>query len=88
MNQVGTSTSVAGANIEIIKTLGGNNLTWDHTKNTIKGTLPSYFGYRGNFPSNIDYRGKIVVTNSPFPLDEPAVNGKSLTVKSWFNFGP
>jgi uncharacterized surface protein with fasciclin (FAS1) repeats len=88
MNQVGTSTSVAGANIEIIRTLGGNNLTWDHTKNTIQGTLPSYFGYRGNFPSNIDYSGKIVVTNSPFPLDEPAVNGKSLTVKSWFNFGP
>jgi len=88
MNQVGTSMSGAGTNLEIIKTLGGNNLTWDHTKNTIQGTLPSYFGYRGDFPSSIPYRGKIVVINSPFPLDEPTDNGKSLTVKSWFNFGP
>jgi uncharacterized surface protein with fasciclin (FAS1) repeats len=88
MNQVGTSTSGAGTNIEIIKTLGGNDLTWDHTKNTIQGTLPSYFGYRGDFPSSIPYKGKVVVINSPYPLDEPTDNGKSLTVKGWFNFGP
>lgn len=77
LNQVGTSTSNGGANKEIIKTLGGNNLTWDHSNNTIQGTLPSTFGYKG----------KIVVTCSPFPLDEPTDNGKSLTVKTWFNFG-
>jgi hypothetical protein len=86
MNQVGTSTSGAGTNIEIIKTLGGNDLTWDHTKNTIQGTFPSYFGYRGDFPSYINYKGKVVVTINPYPLDEPTDNGKSLTVKSWFNF--
>lgn len=77
LNQVGTSVSGAGTDKEIIKTLGGNNLTWDHSNNTIQGTYPSTFGYKG----------KDIITNSPFPLNEPSDNGKSLTVKSWFNFG-
>lgn len=77
LNHVGTSTSNAGATKEIIKTLRGNNLTWDHSNNTIQGAFPSTFGYRGD----------IVVTCSPFALDEPADNGKSLSVKYWFNFG-
>lgn len=77
LNQVGTSTSIGSDNKEIIKTLGGNTLTWDHSNNTIQGTVPSVFGYQGN----------IVVTCSPFALDEPTDNGKSLTVQSWFNFG-
>ncbi|MGE5449496.1 MAG: hypothetical protein ACM3PR_14135, partial [Bacteroidales bacterium] len=77
LNQVGTSTTGGDANKEIIKTLGGNYLTWDHSNNTIQGTLPSTFGYKGN----------VIVTNSPFPMDEPTDNGKSLTVKNWFNFG-
>lgn len=76
MNQVGTSISNAGANKETIRTLGGKNLTWDHSNNTIKGTLPSTFGYKGDE----------IVTCSPFPLDEPTANGKSLTVQSWFKF--
>lgn len=75
LNQVGTSTN-PGASKEIIQTLGGNTLTWDHSNNTIRGTLPSTFGYKGTQ----------VVTCSPFPLDEPTDNGKSLTVQSWFNF--
>jgi hypothetical protein len=77
LNQVGTSTSNGGDNKEIIKTLGGKNLTWDHSNNTIQGTLPSTFGYKGD----------IFQIGTPFPLDEPADNGKSLTVKCWFNFG-
>jgi uncharacterized surface protein with fasciclin (FAS1) repeats len=77
LNQVGTSTSTAGANKEMIKTLGGNYLTWDHSSNTIQGSLPGLYGYKGS----------IVITNSPFPLDESTDNGKSLTVKTWFNFG-
>ncbi len=77
LNQVGTSVSTAGASMEIIKTLGGKSLTWDHTNNTIQGTFPSTFGYKGS----------MVVTNNPFPLDEPTDNGKSLTVKNWFKFG-
>ena len=77
LNQVGTSTSTAGANKEMIKTLGGNYLTWDHSNNTIQGSLPGLYGYKGS----------IVITNSPFPLDESTDNGKSLTVKTWFNFG-
>ncbi|HEY3372662.1 MAG TPA: fasciclin domain-containing protein [Prolixibacteraceae bacterium] len=76
LNQAGTSTSNGGVTKEIITTLGGNTLTWDHSSNTIKGTLPSTFGYKGNMN----------VTCTPFPLDEPADNGKSLTVKYWFNF--
>lgn len=77
LNQVGTSQSISTTNKEIIKTLGGYSITWDHSKNTIQGTFPSTFGYKGN----------IVTTNSPFPLEEPTDNGKSLTVTSWFNFG-
>lgn len=77
LNQVGTSVSGAGTSKETIKTLGGNYLTWDHTNNTIQGTSPSTFGYKGS----------VIVTNSPFPLNEPTDNGKSYTVKNWFNFG-
>ena len=77
LNQVGTSTNNASTGKEIIRTLGGKNITWDHSNNTIQGTFPSTFGYKGN----------IVVTGTPFPLDEPADNGKSLSVKNWFNFG-
>jgi hypothetical protein len=77
LNQVGTSTSSGNANKENIKTLQGKILTWDHSNNTIQGTFPSTFGYKGN----------IVIAISPFPLDEPTDNGKSLTVKGWFNFG-
>jgi hypothetical protein len=77
LNQVGTSMSTSGANKEMIKTLRGNYLTWDHSNNTIQGSYPGLYGYKGS----------IVVTNSPFPLDESTDNGKSLTVKTWFNFG-
>lgn len=77
LNQVGISTSGGSANKETIRTLGGRYITWDHSNNTIQGTYPSTFGYKGDS----------VVTNSTFPLDEPTDNGKSLTVKSWFNYG-
>lgn len=77
LNQIGTSTSSGNANKEIIKTLQGKILTWDHSNNTIQGTFPSKFGYKGDVP---------IICN-PFPLDEPTDNGKSLTVKGWFNFG-
>jgi hypothetical protein len=76
MNQVGTSTSIDEANKEIIKTLGGKTLTWDHSNNTIQGTFPSTFGYEGDMET----------TCSPVALDEPTDNGKSLTVQSWFQF--
>jgi len=76
LNQVGISAGIGADNKEIIKTLGGNTLTWDHANNTIKGTFPSTFGYKG----------KEIVTIYPVPLGEPADNGKSLTVQAWFNF--
>ncbi|MBL7965674.1 MAG: fasciclin domain-containing protein [Prolixibacteraceae bacterium] len=77
LNQVGTSVGEISAGKEIIRTLGGRTLTWDHSTNIIQGTYPSTFGYKG----------LLEVINTPFPLDEPTDNGKSLTVKSWFNFG-
>jgi hypothetical protein len=77
LNQVGTSLSGAGTEKETIRTLGGRTLTWDRNTNTIQGTYPSVFGYQG----------RDVLTINPFPLDEPTDNGKSLTVKGWFNFG-
>lgn len=77
LNQVGTSTSGGSTGKQIIRTLGGKNLTWDHTTNTVMGTYPSTFGYKGD----------VETICSPFPLDEPSNNGKSLTVQYWFNFG-
>ncbi len=77
LNQVGTSVGEVSAGKEIIRTLGGRTLTWDHSTNTIQGPYTSTFGYKG----------LLEVTNTPFPLDEPTDNGKSLTVKHWFNFG-
>lgn len=77
LNQVGISISGGDTDKEIIRTLGGKFITWDHSNNTIQGTFPSTFGYKGD----------IVVTSSPILLNEPADNGKSLSVKNWFNFG-
>jgi hypothetical protein len=74
---VGTSTNNAITGREIIRTLVGKNITWDHSNNTIQGTYPGTLGYKGD----------IIVTSTPIPLEEPADNGKSLSVKNWFNFG-
>ena len=76
LNQVGTSMPDGSANKEIIRTLGGKNITWDHSNNTIRGTLPSTVGYKGD----------IAATNFPVLLDEPTDNGKTWTVGHWFNF--
>lgn len=76
LNQVGTSQSVSSTNKEIIKTLGGSYITWDHNTNTIQGTRPSTFGYEG----------KITMTNTPVLLNEPSDNGQTFTIKYWFRF--
>jgi uncharacterized surface protein with fasciclin (FAS1) repeats len=76
LNQVGTSVPNGNANKEIIQTLEGRIITWDHSNNTIRGTLPSTNGFKGN----------IITTNSPVPLEEPTDNGKTWTVSHWFNF--
>jgi hypothetical protein len=76
LNQVGTSVMIGNDNKEVIRTLGGKNITWDHSNNTIRGALPSTVGYMGNE----------IATCSPFPLDEPADNGKVWSVSHWFNF--
>jgi len=75
LNQVGVSVSNVNGK-ETIRTLGGNNITWNHNDNTIQGTYPCTNGYKSD----------IVVTCSPFPLDEPADNGKTYTVGNWFRF--
>jgi uncharacterized surface protein with fasciclin (FAS1) repeats len=76
LNQVGVSTGGAGTAKETIRTLGGNNITWDHTNNTI----------RGPYPCTAGYKSRIVTTCKPGPLDEPTDNGKTLSVGYWFNF--
>lgn len=76
LNHVGTPVSSEDGNKELIKTLGGNYITWDHSNNTIKGKKPSTIGYNGI----------TVTTCNPVPLDEPADNGKAWSVNYWFNF--
>ena len=76
LNQVGTSTTGVIAGKETIRTLGGNNITWDHTNNTIRGPYPCTAGYKSD----------MVTTCTPGPLDEPADNGKTWGVNYWFNF--
>jgi hypothetical protein len=76
LNQVGTSVSAINADRQIIRTLGGNNITWDHTNNTIRGTLSSTKGYKSN----------ILTTCTPVLLNEPTHNGKTWSVDYWFNF--
>jgi len=75
LNQVGISTSVI-AGKETIRTLGGNNITWDHNDNTIRGPYPCTAGYKSD----------IVKICTPGSLDEPADNGKTWGVNYWFNF--
>ncbi len=76
LNQVGTSVSGIVNGKESIRTLSGRTLTWDHTNNTIRGTLPSTAGYRSD----------IITTCVPVPMNEPADNGKTWGVDYWFNF--
>jgi len=76
LNQVGTPLPNSTGNKEIIRTLGGNNITWDHSNNTIRGT----------FPCTVGYKGDITATCTPLPLNEPADNGNIWTVGYWFNF--
>lgn len=76
LNQVGTSTAGIIDGKQTIRTLGGRNVTWDHTNNTIRGTLPSTAGYRSDN----------VATCIPVPMNEPTNNGKAWSVDYWFNF--
>ncbi len=76
LNHVGTPVQFTSDNKELILTLRGNYITWDHSDNTIRGTRPSTFGYNGNE----------VVTCTPGALEEPADNGKVWSVNYWFKF--
>ncbi len=76
LNHVGTLVPNASPNKDVIRTLRGNYIIWDHSNNTIQGSRPSTLGYNG----------RIETILSPVPLDEPADNGKVWRVTSWFNF--
>ncbi|MBW6534147.1 MAG: fasciclin domain-containing protein [Mariniphaga sp.] len=76
LNQVGTSLTYDSAGRQIIRTLGGRNITWDHDNNTIRGTLPCTEGYRS----------RIAATCTPVLLEEPTDNGSTWSVRYWFNF--
>jgi uncharacterized surface protein with fasciclin (FAS1) repeats len=76
LNQVGTSTAGAGTAKETIRTLGGNNITWDHTNNTIRGPYPCTAGYKSD----------VIKICTPGKLEEPADNGETYSVGYWFNF--
>jgi uncharacterized surface protein with fasciclin (FAS1) repeats len=76
LNQVGISTTGIINGKETIRTLGGRNITWDHTLNTLRGTLPSTAGYKSD----------IITINTPDQLKEPMNNGKSWSINYWLNF--
>jgi uncharacterized surface protein with fasciclin (FAS1) repeats len=76
LNHVGTSLPDGSANKEFIPTLGGNYIIWNHSDNTVQGTLPSTVGYNG----------QIVTICYPVQLDEPSDNGEVWSVRYWFNF--
>lgn len=76
LNQVGTLVPGNDPDKVVIRTLTGKTITWNLSNNTIQGTRPSTIGYNG----------RVQVTNSPAPLDEPTDNGDSWSVRYWFNF--
>jgi uncharacterized surface protein with fasciclin (FAS1) repeats len=76
LNQVGVSITNEGSTKQTIRTLGGKNITWDHSNNTIRGTFPSTEGYKSN----------IVATCTPVLLEEPTDNGWTWSVRHWFRF--
>jgi uncharacterized surface protein with fasciclin (FAS1) repeats len=76
LNQVGVSTTGIIAGKETIRTLGGYNITWDHTNNSIRGPYPCTAGYKSD----------VVKTCIPVQLEEPADNGETYGVGYWFNF--
>jgi uncharacterized surface protein with fasciclin (FAS1) repeats len=75
LNQVGISLPDGTANKEFIENLAGNYIIWNNTDQTVRGGLPSVFGYRGDS----------VITIHPEIFEEPADNGRSYSVNGWFN---
>lgn len=76
LNHAGTPEPIDGSNIQRIKTLKNKTITWDHSNNTIRGSKPCTYGYNG----------REIVICTPVVLEEPADNGKSWRVNTWFNF--
>lgn len=74
LNQVGISSPKYLADKEFIETLGGNYIIWDHENGSISGAKPNVFGFKGD--SLID------ITVSELP--EPADNGVTFEVSTWF----
>jgi uncharacterized surface protein with fasciclin (FAS1) repeats len=75
LNQVGTNRPTGSANKEFLQTLGSNFLIWNNLDATVRGSRPNTFGYQGD--SLIFY--------TPVALEEPADNGVTWRVDSWFN---
>lgn len=75
LNHVGMSLPDGSANKEFIRTMGGHYIIWNHAANTVQGDLPSTIGYNGD----------VVTTCIPAQLNEPSDNGKTWSVRHWFN---
>lgn len=75
LNHVGTTLPDGSAKKEFIRTMGGHYIIWDHSANTVRGDLPSTIGYNGDE----------VTTCTPAQLNEPSDNGKTWSVRYWFN---
>lgn len=74
LNQVGNSLPDGSANKEYIENLAGNYIIWDNINNNAQGGKPNVFGWNGDSIIDID----------PVLLEEPTDNGKTYTVKGWF----
>ncbi len=75
LTQVGTTLPTGSANKEFIQSFTGNYIIWNNEVNTVQGARPNTFGYQGRSP----------IFYHPEPLEEPADNGKTWRVDSWFN---
>lgn len=76
LNQVGASIPTGSADKEFIPTLGGKMLIWNNLDNTVQGTLPNVFGYKGDS----------TITLTPEILEEPTDNGLTYEIGGWFRF--
>jgi hypothetical protein len=73
LNHVGTSLPEGTANKEFIKNLAGNYIIWDNVNGTVRGGMPSTFGYRGDS----------VLIVEPVLFEEPTDNGRAYSINSW-----
>lgn len=73
MNQIVLQEPRGIARKEFLENLGGNYIIIDNQENTVRGSVPTTYGYEGDS----------VITLTPVELNEPSENGSVYRIDGW-----